>query len=156
MRKVLCGIGGIILVLVIFQAGVHVGYRKAMFSYRFGENYYRGVSGHEHGHGPFGMFGEEFPEAHGAMGKILSITPSTIVIEDRKNVEKIIVIDGKTVIKYLRGEAALSDVRVNDLAVVIGTPNDKGEIVAKFIRILPPPEEQMMGMGTGTSTNTPR
>jgi hypothetical protein len=151
-QRTLFFVGGIILALVIFQAGMVVGERKAAFSYRFGDNYFRNFGEREGGHGAFGMGREgKFPEAHGAMGKILSITPSTLVTLGRDNIEKVILIDDSTVIKHFRDEATRADLHVDDFIVVIGSPNNASQIEAKFIRILPPPPD--FATNNSTSTN---
>ncbi len=150
-RKTLCVMGTLIIALVIFQTGMVVGEHKAAFSYRLGDNYHRNFGEHHARHGMFGMPEEEFGETHGAAGKILSVTPSTLVILGHDNVEKIIMINDKTVIRHFRDEATFSDLHVDDFVVVIGSPNEQSQIAAKFIRILPPPPD--FSTRTGTSTN---
>ena len=44
-------VGAFILALVSFAGGMAIGFRKAKFSYKFGENYERNFTGH----GPSGM-----------------------------------------------------------------------------------------------------
>lgn len=149
-RKTLYVIGVAIIALVIFQAGMFVGERRAAFSYRFGDNYFRNFGEHEGGGGRMGMEGR-FPESHGAMGKVLSISPPTLMVLGRDNVEKIILINDKTTIKHFRNDATLADLKVDDFIVVIGSPNDASQIEAKLIRILPPPPE--FTTSTSTSTN---
>lgn len=151
-RKMLYSIGGAIIVLAIFQAGMFVGERKAAFSYRFGDNYYRNFGEHHSRRGAFGVSDREgFAEAHGAMGKILSITPPTLMIEGRDNVEKVILLNDKTTIRHFRDEATLADLKVDDFIVVIGSPNDASEIEAKLIRILPPPPEFTTSAASSTN-----
>jgi hypothetical protein len=151
-RKMLYGIGGLVCALVIFQAGMCVGERKAAFAYRFGDNYYRNFGDHPMRHGAFGLpKGGNFSEAHGATGKVLTVTPNTLVILGRDNVEKIVLVTGETMIKHFRDEIPLTDIRVDDFVVVIGSPNDTSQIEAKFIRILPPPPN--FTIHTSTSTN---
>jgi hypothetical protein len=41
-------------------------------------------------------------------------------------------------IERLRETVKISDLKVDDFVVVIGEPNDSGQIEAKFIRLLPP------------------
>jgi hypothetical protein len=151
-RKSLYGIGATVIALMIFQAGMFVGERKAAFSYRFGDNYFRNFGEHDGKRGAFGLGKEgRFPEAHGAMGKILSVTPPTLMILGRDNIEKVILVDDKTMIKHFRDDAMLADLKVDDFIVVIGTPNDMSQIEAKLIRILPPPPE--LRTSTTTSVN---
>lgn len=151
-RKTLYGIGAAITLLVVFQAGMVIGERKAAFSYRFGDNYFRNFGEHENRRGSFGMGKEgRFPEAHGAVGKILNITPPTLMILGPDNLEKVILINDKTAIRHFRDEAVLTDLRVDDFIVVIGSPNTMSQIEAKLIRILPPPPD--LYINTATTTN---
>ncbi len=141
--KIILGtIGIVILILLIFQAGMFVGFKKAGFSYKWGENYHRNFAG------PRGGFfqemrGRDFIDAHGVFGQIIKIDGSTLVIKGRNNVEKIIVLKDDTVIRRLQDTLKPSDLKVDDLIVVIGSPNDAGQIEAKLIRVLPPPPTGM-------------
>ena len=44
-KGALYGIGFTLIILLIFQAGIFIGYRKAAFSYRWGENHYQTFGG---------------------------------------------------------------------------------------------------------------
>jgi hypothetical protein len=135
-QKVLIGVGIAIIALLIFQAGIFVGYRKASFSYRFGDNYYR-VFG-EHGQKLFkGSIRGGFIEANGAVGKIVSINLPTFVVVGTDNVEKVILIRENTRVRYLDGTATSSDLKVDDSIVVFGRPNENSQIEARLIRIVP-------------------
>ena len=59
--KILCAIGAVLLALVIFYAGVNVGFHKASFGRAWGENYERNF-----GFGPSRPFigNDNFPNAH--------------------------------------------------------------------------------------------
>ena len=70
-------------------------------------------------------------------GKIIKISQSSLVIEDVAGVEKVILLDGNTVIKKLRDDIKISNLLVDDSVVVIGSSNDKSEITAKLIRVMP-------------------
>ncbi|OGZ56585.1 MAG: hypothetical protein A3J04_01915 [Candidatus Ryanbacteria bacterium RIFCSPLOWO2_02_FULL_47_14] len=134
----LSGILALIVALLIFQAGMFVGYHKARFSYRMGDNFHR-TFGERKG-GPLGGFGRgDFPGGHGTIGKIIKIDLPTLVIEDRDNVEKIITIKDDTTVRHFRESVKTSDLKTDDYVVVIGTPNDSGQIEARLIRIVPPP-----------------
>jgi|SRR3989344_4521504 len=139
-KKILYGIGIAVIALVIFQAGVFVGYHKAAFSYRWGDNYYRTFGE------PQKRFGREFPrggfsDAHGATGKIIKIDLPTFVVQGQDNIEKIVVIKNDTAIRRSRNAAQQTDLKIDDFVVVIGSPNDQGQIEAKLIRLMPPPPE---------------
>jgi hypothetical protein len=139
MRSLLWTLVIVIVALVIFEAGMFVGFRKASFSFRMGENYYRAFGVHRGNLSPMRppFFEADFPTAHGTFGKIIKISQSSLVIEDVAGVEKVILLDGNTVIKKLRDDIKISNLLVDDSVVVIGSSNDKSEITAKLIRVMP-------------------
>jgi hypothetical protein len=170
IKKILYGIGIIIVALLIFKAGTFVGYRKAAFSYGLGENYYRAFGKHREGiMGERNMPGflnfpndRDFSNPYGPMGKIIKVESPTLILEDRDSVEKIVLIKDNTVIRRFRDTIKLTDLKPGDFIVVIGSPNNQGQIEAKFIRVMPASPQtmnQMMNAGisnaTNTSTNTP-
>jgi hypothetical protein len=135
---------GLIASLFIFKAGTIAGFKKASFSYRWGENYHRNFGGPRGGFlGDFG--GGDFIGAHGVFGQIMKIdssagsTQATLVIRGSDGVEKIALIKEDTTIKRFRETVKISGLKVDDYMVAIGEPNDAGEIEAKFIRLLPSP-----------------
>ncbi|MCX6731373.1 MAG: hypothetical protein NTX55_00020 [Candidatus Parcubacteria bacterium] len=122
-------IGSIIVLLLVFAAGTIVGFKKANFSFRWAENYHQNFGGPRGGF--FGQInGRDFIDAHGVFGQIIKIDGSTIVINGRDNMEKIILTTDKTVING-------PQMKVNDYIVVIGDPNNAGQIEAKLIRLMP-------------------
>jgi hypothetical protein len=58
----------------------------------------------------------------------------------------VIVIGSDTIIAQMRSQATSTDIKVGDNVVVVGEPNDQGQIIAKLIRLMPP----MPMMGTST------
>lgn len=143
VRGVLLGIGIVLCVLAIFEAGTFVGHRRALFSARMGENYYRAFDGEKRG-GPMndlmGFKGDsEFMGSHGATGKIVRVSLPTFVVAGPDNTEKVVTINDRTLIRSMRANASTSDLIVDRFVVVLGQPNDLGEIEAKLIRFLPPP-----------------
>ncbi|MDD5626398.1 MAG: hypothetical protein PHW01_00060 [Patescibacteria group bacterium] len=135
-------IGLLIIILLIFQAGMLVGFKKAGFSYRWGENYHRNFAG------PRGGFFQDFAdkdfiEAHGVFGPIIKIDGSTLVIKGERDIEKIILLKDDTVIKHFQDTIKPGDLKIDDHIIVIGSPNDAGQIEAKLIRVLPPPSSGM-------------
>ena len=136
--KTLFGAGVAIAVLFVFQAGIFVGYKKASFSHRWGDNYHRTFGERKH-KGVFykGALQKDFSGAHGAIGKIISLDFPSFVIEDSDNTEKIALISGKTVIRRFRETINTADLKVDDFVVIIGSPDDQGRIEARLIRIMP-------------------
>ena len=143
-RKILYGIGAAIAVLIIFQAGMFVGYRKAGFSYGWGDNYYRTFGERkEHmrgGHMMSFFRGGDFTNSGGAVGKIAKISLPLLVVESKDGIEKAILLTDDSVIKRFRETMKPTDIKVGDFAVIIGSPNSLAQIEAKIIRIMPNPE----------------
>lgn len=146
-KGILLGIGVFIVFLLIFKLGMFVGFKKANFSFRWGENYHRNFAGPKGGF--FQEFeGRDFIDAHGVFGQIIKIDDSTLVIKGNDDVEKIVLVKDDTTIMSLREKIKVSDLKINDNIVVVGDPNDSGQIEAKLIRITPPlpPGGPMMPM----------
>ncbi len=144
VRKIILAVIAVIVILLVFQAGILVGYRKAGFSYRNGDNYYRLLAGGRHG--PLDMLFMDFSDAHGAVGKIIKINLPTLTVEDRSGVEKTVTIESETIIK--RGLATIKPtaLKTGDSVLIIGEPTNSASIEARLIRTLPP-------LSYATSTN---
>ncbi|MBM2817660.1 MAG: hypothetical protein HW401_250 [Parcubacteria group bacterium] len=146
LRRILWGVGIAIAILLIFQAGMFVGYRKASFSYRWGNNYYRAFGEHRGGERMMGgrmmdsFRGKDFTNSSGAIGRILSINLPTLAIENGDGIEKIILIADDTSIKRFRETINVADLKIGDFVVVIGAPNDSSQVEAKIVRVMPNPE----------------
>jgi len=155
--KVFSGVALTVIILVgigiVFQAGKFVGFREAGFSRGMGDNYSRIFENRPNG-GMMNVMGsplQDFPGGHGSVGKIIKIELPNIVVEDRENVEKVIVINDKTTIREFKNEIKSSDLKIGDFIVVLGKPNDEGQIEADLIRTMPDPSPI-----TGTSSNSIR
>lgn len=127
-RKILVALLGLIAVLLIFKAGMLVGYHRAAFSYHFGDNYYRAFGDRD-----------DFPNAHGAVGRIIKVSLPTFVLIGPDNIEKTVLVKADTLIRHFRESASSTELQVDDNVVVLGRPNSESQIEAKFIRLLPPP-----------------
>ncbi len=138
LKIIFFAIGALIILLLVFKTGVFVGYRKASFSYRWGENYHRNFAGPRGGF--FGNFrsgfgDKDFIDAHGAFGSILKIDGNTIIVKGGDGVEKIVIVAYDTVIRKGRENVKLSDLKFEDRVVIIGLPDSQGKIEAKLIRV---------------------
>src|SRR6266567_2698940 len=88
-KLALFGLAELILLAIVFSAGMRVGFRKASFSGAFGANYERNFTGTPRGPmGPGGSMdsfrnfeGAGMRNSHGLSGTIISITDNTIVIK---------------------------------------------------------------------------
>ena len=136
-KHVIKWLGAAIVLLLTFQAGIFIGFHKASMLFHFDKHYERAYGEHFRG-GPLGIPEDDFPEAHGAVGRILSVNLPTFIIEDKGNA-KVVRITDDTVVRRQHSKVATKTIAVNEFAVIIGSPNSQSEIDAKFIRILPPP-----------------
>ena len=130
------GIGITVICLIIFQAGVHVGYKKAAYSFGFGDTYHA-MFGTPKRSLPFGEPQGRFSNAHGTVGSIVKIELPTVIIEDRDQTEKIILLKDDTIIRKFRDTLTATDLTLGDSVVVMGAPNNQMQIEAKLIRVLP-------------------
>lgn len=141
-KGVLIGFCLAIIALLIFQAGIAMGYRKASFAYRFGDNYYRAFDERP---GKFSVFlHNDKMAAHGAAGKVMSIDLPTFVVAGPDNIEKVVLIQDDTLIRRFDAEVTPEELKVDDFTVVLGEPNENSQIEAKLIRVLPTPPEAGM------------
>ena len=130
--KILYGVGSIIVLVLVFSLGVSVGFHKASFGHAWAENYERNF-GTMPGRPPF----DNFPNASGAVGKIIKIGFPTIIVEDKDNTEKVVLIKDDTQIQKTQEKITENDLKIDDFVVIIGSPNTQGQIEAKFIRVMP-------------------
>lgn len=138
-KSVFYFLAGLAVLVLVFQLGVFVGYKKASFSYRWGEEYHRSFNGPK-GMLPRDMGPQPFFEAHGAVGRIIELTPPTLLIESPDGSEKSIEISSGTIIRRFRENVSVRDLKLEDSVVVVGAPGEEGRVQAKLIRILPLPE----------------
>lgn len=136
-QKIIVGVGIALAVLVVFQAGVFVGFHKAGASYHMGDSYYR-VFGDDSGPLPRELVAD-FSDAHGTAGKVVSVHLPTFIVEDKNQEEKVVAITDDTVIRRLRGSASTSAITAGEFVVVIGEPNEQSELQATLVRLVPPP-----------------
>lgn len=136
-------IGGLIIFLLILNLGIMIGYRKAAHSDRFAENYFRNFEkGGRDFRGRMPMmddfdFDRRFMSPGGAAGQIIQIKDKTIIVRDRDGLEKAVIADDKTVIRLFRDDIKFESLKIDDEVVVFGAPDEKGQIVAKLIRVMP-------------------
>lgn len=129
----------LIVLAGVFGVGISVGYRKANFSYSWGENYHRNFGGPKGGFmrqlPPPLRMEDDFINSNGTAGSIIKIDGGSLIIKGNDNVEKTIVVTDKTAVVSGRQNIKVSDLRVGDLTVTIGSPNSSGQIEAKLIRV---------------------
>ncbi|MEI7688658.1 MAG: hypothetical protein WCI91_00555 [Candidatus Nomurabacteria bacterium] len=135
--------GSIFVLFFVFQAGMIAGFRKASFSRDWGNNYERNF-GPMRKVPPF-MRDDigNLPNAHGAIGKIIKVEYPNIVVLDKDQTEKVVVINDQTNILERKEKVGKENLTLDKYIIVIGSPNSSGQIEAKLIRIIPSPEEMV-------------
>ncbi len=123
LNMVMYGIGILLLIIIIFQAGMIVGSRKNSLLHEQ-QRRYENIT-------------KPLPTAHGTAGKIISINLPTLLVADEDHTEKTILVRDETIIRSLRASLLPSELSLDDYIVVIGTPTTKGYIQANLIRVLP-------------------
>ncbi|OGY40907.1 MAG: hypothetical protein A2Y82_03500 [Candidatus Buchananbacteria bacterium RBG_13_36_9] len=145
-QGIIIGIAVLIVLLLVFKAGTMVGIKKADFSCRWSDNYHRNFGGPKGGF--WGGFGDrDFMDANGTFGQIIKVEGNLLTIKGSQSAEKVILLNESTVIKSMKETIKPADLKVDDNIVVIGEPNESGQIIAKLIRLLPPPPTSPPPMG---------
>ena len=138
LKKIIVGLAGFIIGVLIFGAGVKVGTMKAKYSYRWAENYHKNFAGPKSGFfDDFnrGFGDKDFINSHGTFGLIIKIDGSILVIKGKDDIEKTVLVSDKTEIINRRETVKASELKVDDQVVIIGSPNEQGQIEAKLIRL---------------------
>lgn len=133
MKWLIVGVGIAFAVVAVFSFGVFIGEQKARFSFRWSQEY-RSMFGRPPigpGGPPEGLFG-----GHGTVGVVIDRKADQLLLKSPDNVEKVILIGKSTHLVRQRQEIKPKDIRNGDRAVVIGSPDNKGRIEAKLVRIL--------------------
>jgi hypothetical protein len=139
--KLLSILAVLLIAWIVFSAGMFVGYHKAAFSLDRDDLYRKGFGSPDSPFAPF-MHGSDDVNPHGAMGQIVSVNFPLLMIKSPGNAEQIIILSSSTTIRLLHGMASTSDIKAGQYAITVGEPNDKGEVQASFIRIIPAPQNQ--------------
>jgi hypothetical protein len=84
-------------------------------------------------------FRDENSGGHGIIGKIIKVSLPTIIVMGPDNIEKVIVTTASTTAHQMRDVIALDKLTADQFITVLGYPNEQGQIVAKFIRVMPNP-----------------
>jgi len=137
-NKLLIVLATIVVLVFVFTFGVFVGHEKGRFSRDWGEHYYGNIMG-PGGRVGFGMMDFDRPafNAHSGLGQIIKIDDNNLIIKDQSNIEKTILVTDKTAIIRDRQNIGIADLKVDDQIIVIGRPNDQGQIEPTLIRVLP-------------------
>lgn len=140
-RRVITFIIVIFIALIIFQFGVFVGFHKASFGKDWGDRYSRNFD--PRARDSIGKLPrpDRFSTGHGAIGKIISVSENSFIIDGPEHIEKVVVFSDQTLVRKFRDTTTLSTVTLGMSVIVIGEPRPDGAINAKLIRIIPSPNE---------------
>lgn len=142
----------ILAALLIFETGFVVGFRKAAFSFNWNRNYMMGNIGDPRSFMAAFMHDNDDVNPHGAVGEIISVKLPSILVKRSGGAEEIINIGPDTAIRNLRQMASTSDLTLHKQVIVIGEADEKGQIDATLIRILP---DEAWGIPTSTVPSNP-
>ncbi len=143
-RNIIYVLGAIFILVFVFQAGMIAGFKKASFGKSWGDNYERNF-GRDDRKDLFMRNMQGMPNPHGAVGKIIKIELPNIVVLDKDQIEKVVVVSDSTNIFERKEKLSKENLTLDKFVVVIGDPNSSGQIEAKLIRVMPAPEEMMKG-----------
>lgn len=135
IKGLITGIVVLIVLLGVFQLGIFVGSHKAGFAFkRYG--FYNNMPGGPPSHGQMGLPLPGTFDPNGAVGSVISNDGKRMVLKGLDGSEKIIVFSTSTEIQDGPNVIKPSDISENKRVVIFGNPDDKGQIEAKFIRLL--------------------
>ncbi len=154
LKGLIFGIVIFIILSFVFGLGVFVGTKKADFSFRWADEYHRNFAGPQGGFfGDFMGSDRQFTNSNGVFGQIIKISEGSITVQGRDNVEKIILVIDKTSIVSQKKNIKLSDLKVGNNVVIIGEPNNNGQIQAELIRVMPALPDNPIKNNTPISSN---
>ena len=130
-RKWIWVVASLAVVLAVFNLGMVVGYHKARFFYRSPKNikgdFMRDM-----------MLRKDQANPHGSSGVITAIEGPALTIKGRNGEEIKVLLVQSTIIKSFDKTLQPGDLKIGNMVVVIGEPDESGSIAAQLIRIGPP------------------
>jgi len=138
-KVLLACLGALILMFGSFSLGVNVGERKARHMDGWAENYGRMFPPRIGFPGDMPFAPPPMPDSHGVFGKVISVSGQDVVVQGQDGVEQNVLVTSSTDIRLGRDQAKVTDIKPDEGASVFGTPNDKGQIEARLIRLMSQP-----------------
>jgi hypothetical protein len=139
-KAVILSITGLIILSFVFGLGVYVGTKRAEFSFQWAEEYHKNFAGPRQGFfGDFANNQSQFTNSNGIFGKIIKINNNILTIKDNDGdkTEKTVLITDKTSLILQRKNIKISDLKIDDNVIVLGSPDGAGQITAELIRVMP-------------------
>jgi hypothetical protein len=135
-KRLVAAVAVILVIVVVFSAGVAVGYHRGVYLFQWNERYLRGFADPRSIFAPF----ERMPDSansHGVVGKIVSVSLPSLMIQGKDSAEQVVAISATTTIRAFRDATSTSALKVGANVIVIGLPDKNGTIDAEFIRVMP-------------------
>lgn len=133
LRYTLIVLGGLILLLGSFRAGMLVGERKSRHFANWPQQFGQMFNQRERSRVP--MPPPMLPGTHGVFGKVISIDVPLMVVQGKDNIEQTVSMTTSTEIRTGRERVAAEDIKADMDVSVFGEPGDDGQIEARLIRI---------------------
>ena len=127
----------LIIFIGVFALGLNIGFRKAGFTYSWASHYKSNFGAPQTAQLIPPPPSNGYFNPHGVFGQILSANGTTsVIIKDSDSNEKTILLSPGAVIRQDYQTILPQNLKAGEQIVVIGEPNDQGQIQAKFIRII--------------------
>ncbi|MDE2041379.1 MAG: hypothetical protein KGI59_03310 [Patescibacteria group bacterium] len=139
VSKIILVLAIVLIALVIFQAGMIVGYHRGVFAGDWDGNYERSVFDP---HSVFAPLMRDFSRGdvmngHGTIGEITDLSLPTLMVKGPGTIEQVVAVSPTTTVRVMHMPATIQDLRTGEQIVVIGEPGMNGQINASFIRVIP-------------------
>jgi len=130
-------LSGLIILILVLALGINIGRHEERFTRDWAQNY----PGNFGGPKSFSLQinpGDRPVQPHGLFGAVISKATDnkSIVVKGDRDVEKTVLLDDSTIIEKAMNTLKAADLKVNDSVIVIGEPNQQGQIDAKLIRVI--------------------
>lgn len=136
LRYSICILACAFALLLAFQAGIFIGFRKAESAHRFGDGYTRVFRGPDRAMGGMPL-PPDFPDSHGVVGTLVSVSAEALVVASPDKTERTARLSTTTEIRRFRETLNAADLAVGDAVIVFGDSAVDGTISARLIRIIP-------------------
>ncbi|MBU6231160.1 MAG: hypothetical protein KGI45_02740 [Patescibacteria group bacterium] len=148
--KIILALAALLVILLSFQAGVTVGYRRGSFATNADTGMVREFQNPRSFFASFFHDGDD-SNPNGAVGRIISVSLPTFMLKGPTS-EQIVNISPTTTIRIFRDLASSSALQAGQEAIVIGNPGENGQINAVFVRIMPRPFQAAPPSGSSTAS----
>jgi len=127
LTGVVAGAAVILVVLVVFVVGIHIGRNQQFKRYwPFWERRYT-----------YRSFVPRKLNGHGVFGRIESLSESSMVVEEKDGALKTVLWDEQTLFKKNRSFSSSGELKEGETVVIIGKPSEGGDaVIARIVRIM--------------------